>query len=478
MSPLLSAGLFLFLFTLKNVSGYLVSRMQLRSVYGVASRISKDNLSAYLSGSFTEYVDTDSSVHIRRIGQQPIEFVHYVLRGLQQIIGQGVLILITIAAVLWYNPVLFPLLLIILLPPLLIAAMVMKRKLNRIRQHARTTSEKNLQYLHESIAGWIESSVYDRQDFFSGRYQAYQQKLNGFLADQQVIQQMPARLMEVFAVFGLFLLVLINMNTGGSSLAITMMGAFMAAAYKIIPGIVKILNSTGQVKTYDFITEALLKQKSPGKGNAVTVPPIATVRLDNISFGYEERLIKDFSLALQSGDLAAVTGLSGTGKTTLINLLLGFVEPHEGAVIINDAMTDRRLYRSRIAYVRQQPFFIHDTLEKNIALEERPDEEKISAVIETTGIKHIMREAGYGTMITENGKNFSGGQRQRIMLARALYKDFDLLLADEPFSELDEAAQNNMLRSLGTIAEQGKIVLLITHDKAALSFCNKKFNLS
>ena len=86
---------FLLLFTVKNILGFLISRAQYNYVYGVASRISRDNLSAYLNGPFTDYVHVDSSIMNRRISQQPIEFCHYVLNGFQQILSQAVLILIT-----------------------------------------------------------------------------------------------------------------------------------------------------------------------------------------------------------------------------------------------------------------------------------------------------------------------------------------------------------------------------------------------
>jgi ABC-type bacteriocin/lantibiotic exporter with double-glycine peptidase domain len=84
---------------------------------------------------------------------------------------------------------------------------------------------------------------------------------------------------------------------------------------------------------------------------------------------------------------------------------------------------------------------------------------------------------GVDTVITENGKNLSGGQRQRFILARALYRDYDLLILDEPFSELDRAAETEMLKQLRILANNGKIILLITHNTDAFSFCNKKIQL-
>ena len=115
--PVLLISLFLVLFTIKNILGFLISKAQYNYVYGVASRISRDNLLQYLNGPYTDYIHVDSSVMNRRISQQPIEFCHYVLNGFQQIFSQTVLILITLIAVVIFNPLLLPLLMLILVPP-------------------------------------------------------------------------------------------------------------------------------------------------------------------------------------------------------------------------------------------------------------------------------------------------------------------------------------------------------------------------
>jgi ABC-type bacteriocin/lantibiotic exporter with double-glycine peptidase domain len=84
---------------------------------------------------------------------------------------------------------------------------------------------------------------------------------------------------------------------------------------------------------------------------------------------------------------------------------------------------------------------------------------------------------GYNKIITENGKNLSGGQRQRIVIARALYKDAGLIILDEPFSELDRRSKNCLLNYFSELANAGKIIILITHNKESLSFCNKIISL-
>lgn len=208
--------LFLILFALKNFLGFWVSKQQYEFAYRVASRISKDNLQSYLHGSYNDYVHVDSSVINRRINQQPIEFSHFVLNGFQQIFTQLVLILLTTTAITLYNPLLFPFLLLFMVPPVLFIAFLIRKKLNTSRQLGKQTSEQSMQFLQEALSGFIESNTYGKNDFFTERYGRIQSRLNQYLAQRLVIQHMPSRMIEVFAVFGLYVLVIINDIRSGS----------------------------------------------------------------------------------------------------------------------------------------------------------------------------------------------------------------------------------------------------------------------
>ena len=179
-------------------------------MYDVASRISKEKLGQYLDGNYADYVNIDSSVVNRSISQEPIEFAHYVLNGMQQVFSQLVLVIITTIVVLVFNPLLFPLLLLILAPPVFLVSFLMKQKLDAARFHGKKTSEKTIQHLQEALSGFVESNLYKKNDFFISRYYRQQSQLNHYLSERLIIQNMPPRLIEVFAVFGLMVLIMIN----------------------------------------------------------------------------------------------------------------------------------------------------------------------------------------------------------------------------------------------------------------------------
>jgi ABC-type multidrug transport system fused ATPase/permease subunit len=483
--PVLLIILFLLLFTVKNILGFFVSKGQYHFVYNVASRISRDNLLEYLNGPFTDYIHVDSSVTNRRISQQPIEFCHYVLNGFQQIFSQAVLVLITLLAVVIFNPVLLPLLILILVPPVLLISIFIKRKLHDGRLQGKRISEKSIQHLQEALTGYVESNLYSKNDFFTKRYHRFQSQLNDYLSERLSIQNMPTRFIEVFAVFGLFLLILLNIiSSHQHSIPLITLGALMVAAYKIIPGIVKITNLAGQVKTYSYTAKGLTGVEEPSTEMDNGFHSISSLGFENIYFDFSGKsILTSFSLTLGKGDMVGISGVSGRGKTTLVNLLLGFLSADKGNISINGQIADtetRKKFWKRISYVKQQHFFLHGSAAENITFEEAHyDRKKLHEILAFTGVDQIIHlfPDGLNTIITENGKNISGGQRQRLILARALYKDFDLLILDEPFSELDKAAETELLKQLRILANAGKIILLITHNTDAFSFCNKTIQL-
>jgi ABC-type bacteriocin/lantibiotic exporter with double-glycine peptidase domain len=441
-------------------------------------------LSGYQTSSFEEFVNVDSSVHLRNIGYQPFDFCLYMLSGVQQIITQSALILITILAIILFNAKLFLLLLLILLPPVIAVFYFIKKRLTKARLGIKESNQKSFQYLLDALKGYVEGNIYNRNDFFLKRFVEQRKKFSHHLFESISLQMLPGRLIETFAVMGLFLLIVIaQLSKSVDSNALITIGAFMAAAYKIIPGIVKIINTVSQIKSHEISMDDILKPKLTGLKQENN-QSITSLEFSNVSFRYNgEPVLANLSFSIKPGDFVGIEGRSGKGKTTIMNLMLGFLLPDCGTVLINDfpAMkNEAKDYWPSISYVRQQAFFIHDTILKNITLEEGlVEKEKLQYALEVSGLKDLVDSSTYGIhrIITENGKNISGGQQQRIALARALYKEADLILLDEPFNELDKTSELLLLQHFKQLADRGKMVVMITHNKMALGFCNKIVSL-
>ena len=479
-------AIFFFLFGIKNIAAFFITKAQYNFIAGVAVRISAINLSNYQHGEFKDFVNIDSSILIRKISLQPFEFCQFILSGIQQIITQSFLIILTIVAIILFNAKLFLLLLLILLPPVIFVFYIIKKRLTHAKIQIRTTNEKSFQHLLDALKGYVEANIYNRNEFFLDRFIKHRRTFSRYLFDSLALQSMPNRIIEIFAVLGLFVLIAIAKWSGnGDSAALITVGAFMAAAYKIIPGIVKLINVAGQIRAYEYsINDLIEKRETKNHTPEKQRISLHSIQLRNIRFRYSDLpVLKDFSLSLEKGDFLGITGESGKGKTTVLNILLGFLEPDSGEILVNGENvrpTAIKKYWPSISYVRQQAFFIHDTALCNITFEEEQyNKTNLTTALEVSGTNGMLEQfpEGLAKIITENGKNISGGQQQRISLARAVYKDADLILLDEPFNELDEDSSTILLNHFKELAARGKMIIMITHDKESLSYCNKIVSL-
>jgi ABC-type bacteriocin/lantibiotic exporter with double-glycine peptidase domain len=470
------------IFIAKTLAGYFISKTQSRYISDIASRLTGKSLLLYLEGSYENHVNIDSAVWMRRICFQTLEFAQFVLSGIQQVINEAILIIISIIALTLYNAKLLLIVLLVLLPAILIISYITKKRLKETRQNIKASNELSLQYLNEAIAGFVESNIYDKNKFFIKRYAQSRFKLNRLIADMQVTQNMPNRFFEVFAVLGLFILILaIKFDEGEGSANILMLGAFVAAAYKIIPGISKIIGIVGQIGTYLFTATGLAEQDNV---YAPTVPSswnndIQSIELRHVQFSYGENIVfKDLNCVINKNTFVGISGNSGKGKTTLMDIILGFLSPLSGSVLFNGqtiASTEIKNLWPQIAYVKQTTFLVHDSILNNITLyRNNADKEKLDCILEVTGLNDWVGQLpeGIHTVITESGKNISGGQRQRIAIARALFKDPPVIILDEPFNELDEASEISLLNHLKQLSLNGKTIILVTHNANSFSFCD------
>ncbi len=477
---------FFIVFSIKNLLGILISSAQYKFNSQVAVRISLNKLTNYQQSEFSEFINIDSSSHIRKIAMHPFEFCQHVLSGMQQVIIQSMLILLTITAIILYNAQLFLLILVMLLPPVIFVFFYIRKQMAATRKNIHSSNERSYQYLLDALKGYVEGNIYQRNNFFLDRFNNARQEFSRHLFNSISVQNMPNRIIETFAVLGLFVLIVIAKWTHvNDSSALITLGAFMAAAYKIIPGLVKVINSYGLMRTYDSSVTELETPKREKDINVKQAEPFQTLDLKNINFQYGDHcVLNKFSLSIKKGDFIGITGKSGKGKTTILNLMLGFITPTEGGVFINDRSilaAEIKSYWPYISYVRQQAFLIHDTISRNITLQEKGyNDERLKMTLSVSGLTDLIEQSpeGLAKMIAENGRNISGGQQQRIAIARALYKDAELILLDEPFNELDEASTTCLVKHFQQMAATGKAIVMITHDTKCLSFCNKVVSLN
>ena len=214
------------------------------------------------------------------------------------------------------------------------------------------------------------------------------------------------------------------------------------------------------------------------------------IELRNLCFGFEdaaEQLINGLSLTIRKGERVGIKGASGVGKTTLFNLMLGLYRPTSGAIYIDGVeLTEGniRKWQNSVGYVSQSVFITDGSLVDNIAFgcdADTIDYNRIDEVVKLSNLKEFvdMLPQGIYTHIGEYGGKISGGQRQRIGIARALYKNADVLFFDEATSSLDSHTEESINSAICALANQNHslTIVVIAHRDSSLEYCDRIITL-
>lgn len=190
-------------------------------------------------------------------------------------------------------------------------------------------------------------------------------------------------------------------------------------------------------------------------------------------YGDDEPLFRELTLNLRKGDWLVICGPTGSGKTTVLDLMAGLVKPTKGMICYNDIPfyeIDVESLHSRVGYITQDHFIFAGTILENICWgSEDPDMSRLAGVIGIAQLEEMLQDKGYDFAVSESGQNLSGGQRQRIAIARILMNDIDFLLMDEPTSSLDQETEHNFISAL--MEFKGKIgIVMVTHRQQNIHF--------
>ncbi len=278
---------------------------------------------------------------------------------------------------------------------------------------------------------------------------------------------------------------------------IPLMAAFIAAVVKFLPSINRIANSLQYIAFNLPTTSNILEELTEVKNNLnkdvkkINLNKKITFNknliLNDIDFSYPDgtKIFEKFNLEINKGETIGITGDSGLGKSTLIEIMCGFLKPSSGRITLDgfDLETILDQWRSMIGYVPQETFILNDTIKNNIGIfdinKDRINEAKVIDCINLVGLKNYLEKLpnGINSVLSEGGKSLSGGQKQRFSIARNLYKNSEIIFFDEPTSSLDEDTEDNFLTELEKIKKKSTLII-VTHKKKVANFCDKLVNLS
>ena len=257
--------------------------------------------------------------------------------------------------------------------------------------------------------------------------------------------------------------------------------SFMTALFMLytpIKHISKLYNAIQDAVAASERIFAIIDMKPKLKSGTKEVPtPIKKLCFDHVWLRYDDKeALKDVTFCTQKDEITAIVGDSGSGKSSLINLIVRFFDPYKGKVTINDIDIkefDLSSLRSHIALVTQRVYLFQASIAENVGGEEWEENRVIEALKQANAWDFVSKlPQGIHTLLDESGMNLSGGQRQRIAIARALYKNPAIMLFDEATSALDPISEREIIKTIQQIA-RSRIVLVISHNVHSLRFCDK-----
>jgi ABC-type multidrug transport system fused ATPase/permease subunit len=351
-------------------------------------------------------------------------------------------------------------------------------------------------HLLQGMASAKDVKILDRGDDLIHQVDKNLFKMTKFNHIIQFITGLPRFCFEMLVVFTFATLIFVMINAGRDLIGIIQyLAVFAVASFRIVPGASRILHSFQNIKYIEPSIKILIEEfKSKNnsyvrkdhlqKNPNVPLKFQKEINLKNLSFSYPLR--KEFSLSkismtVTKGDFIGIIGETGSGKSTLINLLIGLLQPSEGKIEIDklDINSNLTEWYKKIGYVPQSVYLIDDTIKKNIAFglrEEDIDDNLIKQAVEKASLSEFLNELANGleTIVGEKGIMLSGGQQQRIGIARALYRDPEILILDEATSSLDQATEKKIMKSVQFLKRK-KTLIIITHRLSTVENCDKIF---
>ena len=349
--------------------------------------------------------------------------------------------------------------------------------------------------LQESLGGIRNIIIDDSKKEFINIYSQTDKKFRSAQGNINFVGSSPRPIMEALGILLIICLAyFFSLQTEGIQTAIPVLGFMALGAQRLLPSLQQTYAAwsyiKGEQKSLEDILNILNKRLDESKKLTLKSDIVfeQTIHLKNVSFRFEKNLpkvLKNYNLKIKKGSWIGIVGETGSGKSTLIDIIMGLLEPTDGGLYIDERLlgfNDLKSWQTKIAHVPQVIFLTDASISENIAFGVNSNEINHDLVKRSAKIAQISEtiEAlpdAYNTHVGERGVKLSGGQRQRIGIARALYKQAEIIIFDEATNALDSLKEASVMKALENL-DKNITVIMIAHRLSTLENCSQIIDLS
>jgi ATP-binding cassette, subfamily B, bacterial PglK len=486
-------GLVLIFYVFKFIFVSYLSFRQNRFLSNLNASVTKRLFKAYLNQRYSFFLKKKSS-NIIKIIQVETSYFNSVCTGIITLVVEVLLfaaVLITMIIIDPYATIISSISIIFFS---YLLSNFLKKRLTTLGVERSSLDENLNTHTIQSFEGIRDLKIFGIENLSSSIFDRTISKKALILSKYNTYSQFPRFFLEFITVVGLIGFILTQLILGNSTNDIlTTLGIFVAATFRLIPSVNKILVSAQNIRFYSPSINSIVEELNSFKnsqfehGSNKTFSIENNIKINDLSYRYDTNkpwIFKNLNLNIKQGEVIGIIGKSGTGKSTLVDLISGLISPCSGNIECNGNLISDSLefWKNNLGYVSQNIFLLEGTIAENIAIGIPNNEinlEKIQSVIKLAKIDDFINslDLGLQTEIHHNGKEFSGGQIKRIALARALYKNPRLIILDETTSALDSETEKIILNTIMSV-KNDKFVFIVTHNNESFSLFDKLYEIS
>ena len=459
--------------------------------YSIAKRF----VDLYLRQSYDWYLNRHSADLGKTVLNEVGQVVGGAIMPLMELIAQGCVATALILLLLVVDPILACIggLGMGLLYGLIYA--FIRRRLTHYGEQRRVSNQQRFQILSEVFGGIKDVKVAGLEKLYLNRFEGPAYRFAIAQGQAQTASQLPRYAMEVIAFGGILGVTLFLMHTTGSlQNSLPVLALYALAGYRLMPSMQALFVNFAALRfgastLMHLHGELLALEKTPARTTSSRAVSLkGCVSLENISYQYPAAsapTLRSLNLRIDAKTTVGLVGTTGSGKTTTVDVILGLLKPQAGQLKIDDTVIEdenRISWQASIGYVPQHIFLSDDTVAANIAFGLPPEQIDWVAVERAAKIANLhdfvvgSLPHGYATSVGERGVRLSGGQRQRIGIARALYRQPQLLILDEATSALDNVTELAVMEAVHNLGSQITIIL-IAHRLSTVKECDRIYML-